>query len=1145
MSGDAEIGLPRPRPLSGGFWTLLSWLRREDHLSSSDSLSSAGSDRTAVSFAFLTPAHYHASAPPVVVAPPGPPTDTYKQRLRERNIRRQYDRDITLHRKYGLFRGEGVNGYDASTLPTARLAQGKTGNRQERERRATSECYQRRAAHVPGKRRAPQPPGRVLEPTASIKRTRKRPAPQPPIKLTEKSKENVIQSADKTIHMNAQAAHKDKESTCHDVSTDCKPEKYTKKDNRDAKIKPEKNFLKQIFENKKKNTTVDITSIKVLPSISELDAQAAEIIENKKIRNNENINHQTNIASFKMYVNCTKCTKKPCICATDAMSSILEESRNKNASTHTQTENNARKSTSNSRIDEKQKLKDMLKEMKDSLPKKTNHDTKVSNTHLKSGAFSTNSNKDTLVIEAPTLRIGSVSVDETNNKSKRASFPTAQVAEKTGGSCNVTIMQTKMNSIAQTPQSSSNNGLFKVNNRQELHITENKSNLTSKETTKDAAGPNPKTCMSNNRIDIGSSENRKLNTPLKISSLLNPIYIPKDTTSTQDVSKNVSKEEYPKLVKSETSSQTNFATAKAVRDIVLNSDLKRNQASAPSPPLISSNEQLKKTCVSDGTRKLSCVKPLDQNGVTTPTHYEKQKENTNVERLSQHLRRRELVNQLEQSIAKGDERAAAEAASKLAQLRLSCSVLSFTSQILSEPSTSKIQTEKNIQDQTKNDKSKINEPLPSKKSLAATSSLTEAKDSPKVVNVPTTSAIKVQEERVQKTGADVIKSSITESNASPLRPTTSKGLPSKNDADNIAINVWVEDKEKTRGPIKLVIRRAAVVGELRRRAEQSFGLPSRLQRWIVGRTLCTNDNTSLASLAGPSLSAPFYLCLVEADENAEQVNLEQNDNAINTKEGENNAIEKKSSDVYNELVQLEQQALVPNAEEFECEICMEQCQPGDGVVLRECVHSFCKGCLSDVIRHCEEPAVLCPATACPGELHEREIRALVSPEEYERWLARGLAAAESGSRNAFHCRTRDCAGWAMCEVGVRRFPCPVCKHTNCVPCQAIHENETCEQHRAKLLAAAATNAVSETDEGTRALIDSLIARGEALQCPECSAIITKKWGCDWVKCSACKTEICWVTRGRRWGPAGRGDTSGGCRCGVDGKRCHPSCGYCH
>lgn len=136
-------------------------------------------------------------------------------------------------------------------------------------------------------------------------------------------------------------------------------------------------------------------------------------------------------------------------------------------------------------------------------------------------------------------------------------------------------------------------------------------------------------------------------------------------------------------------------------------------------------------------------------------------------------------------------------------------------------------------------------------------------------------------------------------------------------------------------------------------------------------------------------------------------------------------------------MKLEQQALVPNSEEFECGVCIEQCAAGAGVVLRDCIHAFCRECLADAVRHCTEPIVSCPAIACSGALQEREIRALLSPEDYEKWLARSLAVAESGTRNTFHCRTRDCRGWAFCEPGVRRFPCPVCKHTNCLPCQVI------------------------------------------------------------------------------------------------------------
>ena len=37
-----------------------------------------------------------------------------------------------------------------------------------------------------------------------------------------------------------------------------------------------------------------------------------------------------------------------------------------------------------------------------------------------------------------------------------------------------------------------------------------------------------------------------------------------------------------------------------------------------------------------------------------------------------------------------------------------------------------------------------------------------------------------------------------------------------------------------------------------------------------------------------------------------------------------------------------------------------------------------------------------------------------------------------------------------------------------------------------------------------------------MHCPSC--IVTKKIGCDWIYCSVCKTEMCWATKGPRWGP---------------------------
>ena len=46
----------------------------------------------------------------------------------------------------------------------------------------------------------------------------------------------------------------------------------------------------------------------------------------------------------------------------------------------------------------------------------------------------------------------------------------------------------------------------------------------------------------------------------------------------------------------------------------------------------------------------------------------------------------------------------------------------------------------------------------------------------------------------------------------------------------------------------------------------------------------------------------------------------------------------------------------------------------------------------------------------------------------------------------------------------------------------------------------------------------MVNDGEAMHCPQCRVIVTKKAGCDWIKCTVCKTEMCWATKGPRWGP---------------------------
>lgn len=69
-----------------------------------------------------------------------------------------------------------------------------------------------------------------------------------------------------------------------------------------------------------------------------------------------------------------------------------------------------------------------------------------------------------------------------------------------------------------------------------------------------------------------------------------------------------------------------------------------------------------------------------------------------------------------------------------------------------------------------------------------------------------------------------------------------------------------------------------------------------------------------------------------------------------------------------------------NAEPTECPVCYSVLAPGEAVVLRECLHAFCRECLQGTIRNSQEAEVACPfidnTYSCSGKLLEREIRAV-------------------------------------------------------------------------------------------------------------------------------------------------------------------------
>ncbi|XP_076242156.1 uncharacterized protein LOC143184076 [Calliopsis andreniformis] len=391
----------------------------------------------------------------------------------------------------------------------------------------------------------------------------------------------------------------------------------------------------------------------------------------------------------------------------------------------------------------------------------------------------------------------------------------------------------------------------------------------------------------------------------------------------------------------------------------------------------------------------------------------------------------------------------------------------------------------------------------------------------------------------------------------------------------IKANMYIEDKLAHQGPIPLQLPSKMTVAELKTKIHTEFEIPTNVQRWIIGKNLADRDGATLNELQAVD-GSPIFLYLVAPElkpENVIQVDKPStaevltnviNDEATSSAEvlqvveeecevveepqkTKESTPEETKMERYEELISLENCDVIPNSEPIECPVCFVTYGPREGVILRDCLHMFCRSCIANTIRYCEEAEVKCPYRdseyTCESTLQEREIKALVEPEVYQQHLAKSIAQAENNAgNNAFHCKTPDCPGWCIYDDDVNNFLCPVCRANNCLTCQAIHTGKNCKQYQQELRLS------KETDQESRrtaAMLEEMVDRGEALACPTCAVVLMKKWGCDWLRCSMCKTEICWVTRGPRWGPGGKGDTSGGCRCGENGVKCHPRCNYCH
>lgn len=291
-----------------------------------------------------------------------------------------------------------------------------------------------------------------------------------------------------------------------------------------------------------------------------------------------------------------------------------------------------------------------------------------------------------------------------------------------------------------------------------------------------------------------------------------------------------------------------------------------------------------------------------------------------------------------------------------------------------------------------------------------------------------------------------------------------------------SIVVFVEGDAKTES-VEMVVKPFMTFRELKYEAFKLVHIPMYLQKWIINDLTPEQDRQYLKEFNVNPFNFNTFFLMKDGQEQTQEISsfVEVEDFNNNNKAG---ATMKEPK--FEDLLKLSSRPLVCNVDCFNCSICYTDIDPGDGVVLRSCLHSFCKDCIINTVKFSEEINVNCPFTdnnyKCQEFLQEREIKSLLSTELWEKHLEKSIRVAQGSIENVFYCKTPNCKGWCVLEDNINEFPCPVCNKNNCILCRAIHPGYTCRQYQ---------DVVTGGDTETKAELGRMVSSGEAMHCPKC------------------------------------------------------------
>jgi hypothetical protein len=184
-----------------------------------------------------------------------------------------------------------------------------------------------------------------------------------------------------------------------------------------------------------------------------------------------------------------------------------------------------------------------------------------------------------------------------------------------------------------------------------------------------------------------------------------------------------------------------------------------------------------------------------------------------------------------------------------------------------------------------------------------------------------------------------------------------------------------------------------------------------------------------------------------------------------------------------------------------CRICFEDIYTGEGAVILDCCHIFCKACtVGYITRKIQDfiSDISCPS--CDKIITHSLLQELLPKEQFDIWLTIALKHHLGNNRSIyFHCPTADCP-FIMEKLLFDVVKCPLCKKSTCSLCYGDHEEMIqCEKYKEwKTL----NNEVEDR-------FNALVEQRYLVKCPNCLKYVEKNGGCSQVMC-ICKVAFTWT-----------------------------------